>query len=211
MTAITKNHRKINFISFEGLDGSGKTTQIDLLVKYCEREKINFLIVREPGSSLIGEKIRMILKDNENNFMDDKAELFLFMAARAQLMREKIIPALKEKILIICDRFIDSSVAYQGIARNLGENFVKQMNDFATNNIKPDLTFFLDVTPEIIFKRKNKNLDRFETEGLDFYQKVYSGYKKIFCEEENKNRAVFIDGNLKCDEIHEMILNKLFA
>lgn len=199
----------INFISFEGLDGSGKTTQINLLAEYFTREKIEFLLVREPGSSLIGEKVRDILKDNKNNLMSFKSELFLFMAARAQLMSEKIIPALNNKILVICDRFIDSSVVYQGIARNLGEEIVSIMNDFATDNIKPDLTFFLDVPAKIAVERRNLNLDRFELEGLSFYNKIYDGYKKIFSEPRNTRRAVLIDGQIKPLEIHKKILSYL--
>lgn len=205
----SKIRKGISFISFEGLDGSGKTTQVNLLAEYFTHEKIDFLLVREPGSSLIGEKVRDILKDNKNNLMSFKSELFLFMAARAQLMSEKIIPALNNKVFVICDRFIDSSVVYQGIARNLGEEIVDIMNDFATDNIKPDLTFFLDVPAKIAVERRKRNLDRFELEGLSFYNKIYDGYKKVFGEPKNTKRAILIDGQIKPLEIHKKILSYL--
>ena len=206
---LKSQNRKINFISFEGIDGCGKSTQAKLLFDYLIKLKKKVLFIHEPGSTSISEDIRKILVNKNNNAMSYKTEALLFMAARAQLIHEKILPALKNNFIIICDRFIDSSVVYQGIVRNLGVDFIKKLNDFATDNIKPDLTFFLDIKPETAQARKNNlgNLDRFELEDYAFYKKIHDGYKKIFLEPENKNRIIFLDGEKNLDYIHQKIIS----
>lgn len=200
---------KNKFITFEGIDGSGKSLQIEMLADYLSELGEKILVVREPGTTVIGENVRNILMDKKNNSMSYKTEALLFMAARAQLMQEKIIPALENNYTVICDRFIDSSVVYQGIGRGLGEKFIKELNKFVTENIEPDITFFLDISPQNAWLRKIgiQTSDRFESENINFHQKIYLGYKKLIAE--NLNRIICIDANVSPEEIHTQIVNAI--
>lgn len=200
---------KNKFITFEGIDGSGKSLQIEMLADYLSELGEKILVVREPGTTVIGEHVRNILMDKKNNSMSYKTEALLFMAARAQLMHEKIIPALENNYTVICDRFIDSSVVYQGIGRGLGEKFIKELNKFVTENIEPDITFFLDISPQNAWLRKigTQISDRFESENINFHQKIYLGYKKLIAE--NPNRIICIDANVSPEEIHTQIVNAI--
>lgn len=172
---------KGQFITLEGPDGSGKSTILKLVGNYLRDKGIDFITTREPGGTEIGEKIRQIILDNNNINMGGETEALLYAAARAQHVHEKIIPALEEGKVVICDRFILSSLAYQGVGRNLGIERVKDINDFAIRGIYPDLILFFHVNPEVTLKRKigKKSADRLEREGSDFHNKVYQGYMKL--------------------------------
>jgi len=169
------------FITFEGGDGSGKTTQINLLREYIAGKGMDVVTVREPGGVPVSEKIREIILDNRNTDMDNITEMLLYAASRAQLVSQVIIPALDSQKCVICDRFVDSSYVYQGIARGLGLEIVKTVNDIATHNIVPDITFFMDIDPATALKRRfdATEPDRMESEDFSFHMKVYEGYVEI--------------------------------
>ena len=169
------------FITFEGIDGCGKSTQIRLITEYLDALGKSYLLVREPGGTEIGEKIRSILLDKANNEMSPEAELLLFEAARAQIVNEKIRPAIEAGSIVICDRFYDSTFAYQGVARSLGEDLVITLNDIATSGLAPDITFLLDLSVEdALARRKGRGEadDRMELLGLRFQEAVREGYLK---------------------------------
>ena len=169
------------FITIEGTDGSGKTTQINLIRQYLVSKGFEVILIREPGGTQISEKIRSILLDNENKKMHKTTEMLLYASARAQLVAEIIEPALNEGKIIICDRFVDSSYAYQGFGRDIGLKEVINANEIAIGNVMPDITFFFDILPEEALDRKNleTDIDRIENEEIGFHQKVYQGYKEL--------------------------------
>ncbi|MHB1452454.1 MAG: dTMP kinase [Saccharofermentanales bacterium] len=170
------------FITFEGIDGCGKSTQIELFRKKIEQVGYDHILIREPGGTTIGENIREILLDKVNTGMRAETELLLFEAARAQNVREVIIPALADGKLVLCDRFADSSLAYQGYGRQLGADVVTALNDYATGGIRPDLTFFMDITPETARDRlsvRRRESDRLDAENLDFMHRARAGYLAI--------------------------------
>lgn len=169
------------FIALEGPDGSGKSTVIKSIRKYLEDRGIDVVETREPGGTPIGESIRRILLDNRNKAMLPETEALLLAAARGQHVKEKILPAIKSGKVVLCDRFVLSSLAYQGVGRDLGVEEVRMINDFAIKGIRPDLTLFFDVDPETTLLRKtqDKGGDRLETEGIEFHRKVYGGYLRI--------------------------------
>lgn len=169
------------FISFEGTDGSGKTTQISLLSEYMQSRGFDPVTLREPGGVAISERIRSVVLDNRHTEMDEVTEMLLYAASRAQLVAQVILPALKSGKSVICDRFVDSSYIYQGYARGLGIDMVKAVNDIATRNLMPDITFFMDVDPQVALKRRfdSSQPDRLELEGVAFQQKVYDGYMRL--------------------------------
>ena len=171
------------FISLEGPDGAGKSTALSEVLKQIgPKMKAQYLVTREPGGSKIAEKIRNIILDPENKLMDDRTEALLYAAARGQHVEEIIKPALDEGKIVFSDRYIDSSLAYQGVGRNLGIKEVKKINDFATGGLDPDLTLFFDLDPKIGLARiqKNRNSeDRLEQEKITFHKKVYQGYQEI--------------------------------
>lgn len=168
------------FISFEGTEGSGKTSVIKDVTKYFESKNIPVLVTREPGGIRISEKIRDILLNKEHIEMDARTEALLFAASRRQHLVEKIRPALEEGKLILCDRFVDSSLVYQGIARNLGINEVFAINRFAIEDTLPEMTIFVDVRPEVglerVFKTPNREVNRLDLEKLEFHKMIYQGY-----------------------------------
>lgn len=168
-------------ITFEGCDGVGKSVQIRLLREYLLKKGMEVITTREPGGSQIAEKIRSIVLAGENTEMCDICEAMLYAAARAQHVHEVIAPGLKAGKIVICDRYIDSTFAYQGVARGLGTDFADQLNELATSGIKPDLTVFLDLTPKRAFLRKGgaDRRDRLEHMDLSFYDKVYDAYKQL--------------------------------
>ncbi len=169
------------FITFEGCEGSGKSTQIALFRDYLEQKKIEYVFVREPGGTQISEKIRSIILDVNNSEMTDEAEALLYASARAQLIKEKILPALRQGKLVLCDRYIDSSFAYQAYARGLGMDFISKINSYAIENCMPDKTVFLNISSKDAFLRKGgaDKDDRLELSGEDFHQKVYEGYVSL--------------------------------
>lgn len=169
------------FITLEGPDGSGKSTIIKKLVKHLKRTDIEFISTREPGGTPISEKIRRIILDEKNTNMGPETEALLYAASRAQHIHEKIRPALEEGKLVLCDRFLLSSLAYQGIGRDLGIDRVKAINDFGVGHIYPDLILFFHIDPEDTLKRKTskKGGDRLEQEGNAFHRKVYNGYMEL--------------------------------
>lgn len=169
------------FITLEGPDGAGKSTIIKLIGDYLKDKGIEFIMTREPGGTIIGEKIRDIILDNENIDMGPETEALLYAASRGQHIHEKISPALKEGKIVLCDRFVLSSLAYQGVGRNLGIKEVKSINDFAIQGIEPDLVLFFHIDAEVSLERKTKNLegDRLEKEGKEFHNKVYNGYMEL--------------------------------
>lgn len=169
------------FIALEGPDGSGKSTITKLLGDYLEGKNIPYIMTREPGGTKIGENIRDLILDKENTHMSDETEALLYAASRGQHVKEKIEPALNEGKIVLCDRFVLSSLAYQGKGRGLGIEKVKQINDFAIKDIYPDLILFFHVDPKVTLKRKTENIDvdRLELEGDLFHQNVYEGYMEL--------------------------------
>ena len=199
------------FITFEGGECSGKTTLIKALKEYYEAKNYNTIVTREPGGTPIAEQIRNVILDNNNVAMTSKCEALLYAASRIQHVEEKILPALKEGKLVFCDRFLDSSLAYQGEGRDLGIKEVKQINDFATNKLDPDLTFFIDVAPEIGLHRIEKlrpgHEDRLEQENLSFHKKVYQGFLKV--KEMYPERFMTIDGTQPIDQVVDQVIATL--
>ncbi len=173
---------KGKFITFEGCEGVGKSTQLQLLTDYLVKTGVDYLLTREPGGTPVSEKIREILLDKTLE-MDAVTEAYLFASARAEHIKRVIIPALSEGKLVICDRFMDSSIAYQGFGRNLGTELVEKINETALFSIKPDATVFLNLSPENMW-RKNFGDDRIEKAGLNFHKKVYEGFVSQLKKEE---------------------------
>ena len=200
------------FISFEGIDFSGKSTQVELLKNYLIIQKKNVEIIREPGGTEISELVRSILLDKSHNKMFMETEIFLFSASRAQLVREKIRPYLDNGIYVISDRFHDSTTAYQGFGRGINLDSVAHINSLAVGSTIPDITFFIDIPVEEAEKRKamrkNIELDRIEVSNIDFYKRVREGYLFLA---KSEMRFKVLDGTLKENEIHKIILNELNA
>ena len=192
------------FITFEGPEGSGKTSVIIGVEQYFTKEGYSILTTREPGGIKIAKEIRTIILDNENIEMDAHAEALLFAASRSQHFNEKILPALSNDKIILCDRFIDSSLAYQGHARGLGIDKVYEINKFAIGNVLPELTLFIDVPPSVGLKRvfsSTRKVDRLDLESLKFHEKVYEGYMIIA--EKYKNRFKIVDGTQPVEKVIE--------
>lgn len=198
------------FITFEGLDFCGKSTQVEILKDYFESRNKEVVIIREPGGTEISEKIREILLDKKNSEMSIESELLLFSSSRAQLVREKIIPLLKQGYYVISDRFHDSSIAYQGYGRGISIESVMAIQNFAINGAVPNLTFFIDVPLDEIGRRRIKhgedNLDRIELSENKFYKKVYNGYLELCNTQE---RVKLIDGTKNIEEVHQQILEEI--
>ena len=198
------------FITIEGIDGCGKSTQCEMLKDYLKESGKDFIFVREPGGTVIGERIREILLDKKNTQMTARTELLLFEAARAQITDEVIRPALEEGKIVICDRFFDSSSAYQGMARGMGMDFVAGLNMAATGGLAPDVTFFFDISAEEALERRGKRgeaSDRIELAGLKFQEDVRRGYLELA--KESDGRVITIDATKEIDEIFEVVKDSL--
>lgn len=200
------------FLSFEGIDCCGKTTQVKLLVEKLQSLDKDFLLIREPGGTVISERIREILLDKKNHSMTQISELFLFSASRAQLVNEVIKPALAKNKIVVCDRYVDSTTAYQGHGRGLPLGAVKTINRVATMDVMPKKTFFLDITVDEMHARrsgKREEVDRMEMGTEEFYQRVRNGYLELAASE--SNRFVVIDGTMSIEEIHAAIWEEISA
>jgi len=199
------------FITFEGVEGSGKTTQIQRLKRYLTHKGFHCKVTREPGGPSISEKIRKILLDPDHREMLPLSELFLYEASRAQHIHEVIKPSLKKGMIVLCDRFNDATLAYQGYGRGIDRQLIKKLNRFASQGINPDLTFLLDCPSDIGLKRalqrnqilKNEKEDRFEREEIHFHQRVRRGYLSIAKNE--PNRIKVIDTRIGAEEVFEKI------
>ncbi len=195
------------FITFEGIDLSGKSTQIKLLKEYFESRKKKVISVREPGGTGISEKIRDILLDKEHLKMESLTEFLLFSASRQQLTKEVILPHLKKNFVVLCDRYFDSSTAYQGYGGKVDLKIINSINKTATCGLKPDITFLIHISIEESLRRKkliNKKDDRIEQNTISFYRKVISGYLEI--SSNDKKRFVVIDGTQSIQEIRSEII-----
>ena len=198
------------FITFEGIDGCGKSTQCEMLKDFLKEQNKDFIFVREPGGTVIGERIREILLDKKNSQMTARTELLLFEAARAQITDEVIKPALEEGKIVLCDRFFDSSSAYQGMARGMGMDFVSGLNMAATGGLAPDITFFFDISAEEALERRGKRgeaSDRIELAGLKFQEDVRRGYIELA--KNSEGRVITIDATNSIDEIFEVVKDSL--
>lgn len=185
------------FITFEGTDGTGKSTQIEFAREYFESRGFNVLMSREPGGTSISEKLRDILLDKANGEMSPVTEMMIYAAARAQLVSEVIIPAVNDGTVVICDRFVDSSVAYQAFGRGLGD-MVAEVNSYATTGLAPDITFFMDIDPEVGRSRiAGGELDRLEQEKSDFFRRVYDGYKSIAASDPDRVKTIDASGTIE--------------
>ena len=202
------------FITVEGPDGAGKTTQIQGIAQFLAEQNIPFLCTREPGGDVIGQKIRELLLDPENETISPRAEAFLYAADRAQHVENMILPALEKGIWVICDRFVDSQMAYQGYGRGLDiPDLLQPLNVLATQGLVPDRTFLLLVTAEQGLARVMKNRgsmpDRMEQQKIDFHQRVCAGYQIMA--KKHPERIVVLDGTAPVDEIQKNIREYLTA
>ena len=203
------------FITFEGPEGSGKTTVIKMIESALLKLEVPFIITREPGGTAISEDIRNIILDKRNTELDPKAEALLYAASRRQHLVQKIRPAMKEGKHVLCDRYIDSSLAYQGVARGLGIDEVININMFATDNEFPDLTIYFDIPPEVglerIKKNSNREVNRLDLEKLAFHEMVRQGFHEIG--RKYPKRIVMIDATRSIpvvfDEVMKIILKKI--
>ena len=199
------------FITLEGVEGSGKSTQIEVLAEYFIQKDYSAIITREPGGTEIGDRIRELLLDNSFDNLNDKAELLLYFASRAQHLAEVIKPALQKNKVVLCDRFSDSTLAYQGYARGIGPELIKELEELSIGKLKPDLTFLLDIDPEVALARA-RNLtaakfgDRIESEAIEFHQRVRAGYLELA---EDQDRFEVINANLTKEEVSAELLKRL--
>lgn len=198
------------FITFEGPDGSGKTTITKNVVDKLMKLGYDVCLTREPGGIEIAEQIRKVILDPNNTSMDSRTEALLYAASRRQHLVEKVLPALKENKLVICDRFLDSSLAYQGNARGLGIDNILGINEFAIDGLFPDLTIYLDISAEGGIARVNsrrEEKDRLDSESIEFHKRVVEGYKKV--NERFKNRVKVVDASNSIEKVSEDCLNAI--
>jgi dTMP kinase len=202
------------FITFEGIEGCGKTTQIGHLTSYFKKNQRLFLLTREPGGTQVGEKIRQILLSSDTIGIEPMAELFLYVAGRIQHYRQVIAPARREGKVVLCDRFADATTVYQGFGRGLDLAWIEEIHARALENIKPDLTFLLDLPVEVGLKRAWKRLekdqtkeDRFEKEALDFHRRIREGYLALARKE--PHRILVLDGMKDEETLHREIVSRL--
>ncbi len=195
--------RKGTFITFEGPDGSGKSTTIEKVKEYLSENNIDYISTREPGGIDISEQVREIILNRNNTSMDSRTETLLYAASRRQHLIERVIPALEENKVVICDRFIDSSLAYQGYARGIGVDEVMRINEFAIDKYMPNFTFYLDIEPilgiERISRSDNREVNRLDLEKIDFHNKVREGYLMLL--EKYPNRIVKIDASQDIESV----------
>ncbi|AUX12419.1 dTMP kinase [Latilactobacillus sp. 5-91] len=201
-----------NFITFEGPDGAGKTSVLEAIVpKISSLIEQEIVVTREPGGNNISESIRNLILDIDNSEMDSRTEALLYAAARRQHIVERIQPALNRKAIVICDRFVDSSIAYQGAGRSIGEKLISDMNLFATDGLTPDLTIYLDVPSEVGLERIQKNrqnqYDRLDHEKLDFHKKVRKSYQNLM--RNNTDRIKMIDATQPFSEVVDNCMREL--
>jgi dTMP kinase len=197
------------FISFEGIDFCGKSTQVKLLKKYLEARGERVTLLREPGGTQISEQIRKILLDNKNHKMCTETEILLFSASRAQLVRENIAPLLQDGWYVLSDRFFDSTTAYQGYGRGIALDMVKAINSFAVGEYLPSVTFFLDIPVSVAIERQKKStneLDRIETSSSKFFEDVRRGYGELV---KTEKRFFYIDATMPIEQIHDIIIKKV--
>ena len=193
------------FITIEGPDGSGKTTALQQVVPRLQQEMNRKVVAtREPGGSPIAEKIRSLILDPSHTDMDSRTEALLYAASRRQHLIEKVLPVLESGDVIFCDRFVDSSIAYQGYARGIGEEGIREINEFATEGIEPDVTLYIDVPAEVGIQRIHANLDereynRLDQEKLAFHEKVRAGYQHLA--QANPERIVVVDGTMSRESV----------
>jgi dTMP kinase len=199
------------FITIEGPDGSGKTTIINMLAKNLVEQGFDVMATREPGGIEIAEQIRKVILDTNNTAMDSRTEALLYAAARRQHLAEKVKPALEEGKIVLCDRFVDSSLAYQGYARGLGIDEVYSINKFAIEDMMPQLTLYFDISPELGLERINKNkgreVNRLDLENLDFHKKVQEGY--MILAERFSDRIVKIDASRELEAVYKEAESKI--
>lgn len=201
------------FITVEGPDGAGKTSLIQALAPMIEKATQHELVLtREPGGIPIAEKIRTIILDPKHTEMDERTEALLYAAARRQHLVEKVIPALDRKAIVLCDRFVDSSLAYQGAGREIGMVEIASINEFACDGITPDVTLYIDVESELGLERiakgrKTTEVDRLDNEALDFHKKVRTGYLELV--KANPDRILTIDGSVSIEEVANTCFNRL--
>jgi len=195
------------FIVFEGPDGSGKSTQLRLLAEFLKEKGLDVLSTREPGGCAVAEKIREIVLDKENSEMSAVTEALLYAAARAEHVRQVIMPALESGKIVLCDRFLLSSLAYQGYGRQLGAEAVMRINEIAVSDCMPDVTVFINVPPESAFKRMNehKEYDRLEREDMSFHRRVFAGFTELAKSED----VISIDAQGTKFETHEIIKQRI--
>ena len=195
-----------NLLVFEGVDGSGKSTQIKKILSKLSKESIDFSIYREPGSEPLSERIREILLDKTIDITDE-AEMMLFLAARAQLTKKHISKDLKKGKLVVCDRFIDSTLVYQGYGKVIDKELIRICNNFVTDSIYPKLVIIMDIDYETFLERRRKDIDRMEANSKVFFKNVIDGYRELsFC---SPDKYILIDGKLPVDEIHDLIWSKI--
>ncbi len=197
------------FITIEGTDGSGKTTQIKLMESFLKGKGCEVVLTREPGGTVISEKIRALILDPAGTEMGSVTEMLLYASARAQLVAEVIKPAVLCGKIVICDRFVDSSYVYQGFGRGMDLKVIADINRVALDGIAPDVTFFFDVSPEIALKRRTAatGTDRIENEKMDFHMRVYAGYKKLVLMYPERIKA--IDGSRSVEEVFKQVAGHL--
>lgn len=206
---MTKDRPGI-LITFEGGEGGGKTTQAARLRERLSKVGREVILVREPGGTVISEKVRQIVLDKENTSMDDTAEVLLFQAGRAQIYSEIVLPSLKAGKVVLMDRSRDSSVVYQGIVRGFGKALIDQLNDISTKQTLPDMTFLLDIPPAVGLKRQsvNEELNRMELQGMKFHQSVNQAYLQL-AKEDTTGRWVIVDASVSLEEVEEEIWERV--
>lgn len=194
---------KGHFLSFEGPDKAGKSTQIQLFAQYLKQKGISFILTREPGGCDISEKIRTLILDPQNE-MGDLCEALLYAASRSELVRTVIRPALEQGTWVLCDRYVDSSIAYQGYGRNLGEKTIRDINDLATGCLRPDLSFYFRIDPNVAMQRSIGAQDRIEQAGDDFRKKVAEGYESLY--QNNPSQYCLIDACQTIEQVHQQVI-----
>ncbi len=200
-----KNLEKGIFITFEGFEGSGKSTQIKLLAEYLIKKGYLVLVLREPGSTKISEALREVLLDKKNNNISVGTELLLYIAARAQIVQEKIIPALKDRMVVLCDRFHDATVAYQGYGLGQDLDFINRLGVYAMDGIKPDLTVIFDIDVTEGLRRIFRDKDRIEERPLDYHERVRQGYLEIAKNDPKRVKMIKVAGSDSITDIQNKV------
>ena len=204
---IQMSTSKGKFITFEGIDGCGKSTQVKKLVEFFNKTKKTAIFVREPGGTQISEEIREILLNRHLEDISDRTEALLMTGSRSQLTHEIIIPNLNKGLHVVADRYSDSTLAYQGGGRQIDIEWLIRLNQFATYDIEPNVTFYIDVLPEEALKRKNKEKDRIEMAGIELQSRVRNAYLELA--KRFQSRYIIIDGHDSIDNIHDIIISHI--